>query len=587
MRFSPSPDLSSTRRVLLTALAVWLVVVSILAIRYGAQTLVRLGDTDNAMRLVLVRDLLAGRGWYDQLITRLQPPAGAYMHWSRLLDGALAAMVWLLSRVTTPQNAELATRFIWPMLWIFPALACALAIARNLGARAAVLIAAVLMVFDFQLYRQFLPGRIDHHNVQITMAVAALACVTARSHRTALAALAGAASALGLAIGLEALAFHALIGAAYAIAVARDRGEAAPTRAYGVSLAIAAACFYALQTPPWRWSLSFCDAIGANLVLALVVGGLGLALVATFSTRLPAAARAGAVVLVGLAAAAVYLSLHPACVRGPFDALDPRVRSFWFDRIQEIAPWPRLLANNRPVAIRAMVLMVMALAAAAFLVLRSWRRPQPNAVLALGLLAVASVAAFSAQRMGDYVYWFGFPVLAAAASVIAARRLKDLMVPTVLAAAVASPLVIFLAITLCADAIWPRPAAPPTPSARACFATAAYARLAALPRGLVLGETDLGPYVLANSPHSAVTAPYHRLSASILAAHEAQAAPPPLAEARVRALGADYVLACRDLPTVSAPASLAGQLRLGQAPPWLERLTPLTETLQIYRVRPR
>ena len=49
-----------------------------------------LGDTDDALRLVLVREVLHGRGWYDQLVTRLAPPTGVWMHWSRLLDGRRA-----------------------------------------------------------------------------------------------------------------------------------------------------------------------------------------------------------------------------------------------------------------------------------------------------------------------------------------------------------------------------------------------------------------------------------------------------------------------------------------------------------------
>src|SRR5260221_1306199 len=180
MQLSASPDLGSTRRLVVTALSVTVVAAALLSMRFGAEVSTSLGDTDDAMRMVLVRDLLAGRGWYDQLIYRLQPPAGAYLHWSRLLDGALAGSVWLLSRLMSQQNAEFVTRFVWPLLWIFPAVLCGLAVARNLGARSVVLVAAVLMVFDLQLYRQFLPGRVDHHHIQIVMAVAALAFATAR-----------------------------------------------------------------------------------------------------------------------------------------------------------------------------------------------------------------------------------------------------------------------------------------------------------------------------------------------------------------------------------------------------------------------
>src|SRR3954452_14790108 len=41
-------------------------------------------DTDDAMRLVQVRDLLAGQSWFDLTATRLDPP-GTLMHWSRVV----------------------------------------------------------------------------------------------------------------------------------------------------------------------------------------------------------------------------------------------------------------------------------------------------------------------------------------------------------------------------------------------------------------------------------------------------------------------------------------------------------------------
>ena len=72
------------------------------------------------------------------------------------------------------------------------------------------------------VYRQFTPGRIDHHNIQIAMTVVAMACLLARENRVRWAAAAGVAAGLGLAVGLEALAFQALIGAGYALELARD-----------------------------------------------------------------------------------------------------------------------------------------------------------------------------------------------------------------------------------------------------------------------------------------------------------------------------------------------------------------------------
>src|SRR4029450_12692927 len=45
-----------------------------------------LPDTDDNMRIMQVRAWLAGQGWFDLRQYRLDPPYGANIHWSRLVD---------------------------------------------------------------------------------------------------------------------------------------------------------------------------------------------------------------------------------------------------------------------------------------------------------------------------------------------------------------------------------------------------------------------------------------------------------------------------------------------------------------------
>ena len=118
---TPLPDWKGRKALILLALAVVLVAGLKLWIHKAPLLDVRLGDSDDAMRLVLVRDLLGGRGWFDQHVMRLQPPVGVYLHWSRLLDGALAGYELVLRTILPPAAAEWATRATWPLLWLFPA----------------------------------------------------------------------------------------------------------------------------------------------------------------------------------------------------------------------------------------------------------------------------------------------------------------------------------------------------------------------------------------------------------------------------------------------------------------------------------
>ena len=55
-----------------------------------------LGDTDDNMRIMQVRGLLHGQGWFDLRNYRLNPPFGANIHWSRLVDLPIAGLILAL-----------------------------------------------------------------------------------------------------------------------------------------------------------------------------------------------------------------------------------------------------------------------------------------------------------------------------------------------------------------------------------------------------------------------------------------------------------------------------------------------------------
>jgi hypothetical protein len=83
----------------------------------------------------------------------------------------------------------------------------------------------------------------------------------------------------------------------------------------------------------------------------------------------------------------------------------------------------------------------------------------------------------------------------------------------------------------------------------------------------------------------ALTAPYHRMTWGILAAHDAVSAPAALAEAKFRALKIDYLVECPSDNVHRAPGSIEADLARGQVPDWLEKLSARDDTLQIYRVQ--
>ncbi|HEY0439027.1 MAG TPA: hypothetical protein VGD36_03065, partial [Xanthobacteraceae bacterium] len=119
----------------------WAAVAAHLLLVHWPQTGTTLLDTDDAMRLVQLRDWLAGGGWFDLHQPRLQPPMGYDSHWSRLVDAGLAGVLLLLAQFTDAFFAERLLRAIWPVLWLLPTIGGMAAIAWRLGGRLAATIA--------------------------------------------------------------------------------------------------------------------------------------------------------------------------------------------------------------------------------------------------------------------------------------------------------------------------------------------------------------------------------------------------------------------------------------------------------------
>src|SRR5712692_6227925 len=113
----------------------WAVTAGILFVDRWPEMGQRMFDADDAMRLVEVREFLAGRGWFDLHEPRLQPPIGYDTHWSRLIDGGLAGVFLLFRSVADIPLAEFLMRAVWPLLWLLPAIVGTVLLALRLGGR--------------------------------------------------------------------------------------------------------------------------------------------------------------------------------------------------------------------------------------------------------------------------------------------------------------------------------------------------------------------------------------------------------------------------------------------------------------------
>jgi hypothetical protein len=332
--------------------AAWLVIVLQLLADHWADTAQTLTDMDDAMRLVEMRGLIDGHGWFNLHEARLGPPDGYDTHWSRLIDAGLAGMLWLFGQFTDAAFAERLMRTAWPMLWLVPTMAGAMAIAWRVAGRDAAPIALVLTAVGLPAFQHFIPGRIDHHNVQIAIAVLLVAAVAWSDRKGWAAAATDVLTGLALAIGFEGLPYIVLAGAAMALRFifAGDAAEALgpntnhalasnadhPLTCYGSWGAGSVAAAFLVGVGPAQWGRTACDAIAINSTVAVILATLGLALTGRFLAGARWQVRAAGVAATGLVAAAAFAAIEPRCLGGPFAMMDPAVRSLWFNHVSEM-----------------------------------------------------------------------------------------------------------------------------------------------------------------------------------------------------------------------------------------------------------
>ncbi len=555
-----------------------------------------LGDTDDAVRLVTVRELLGGAPWFDLTLSRIGAPEPLVSHWSRLIDAPLALMMLLFQPVFGPEGAEIATRMVWPALLFFALLLMVSKEAvRRAGPWAGVFVVALVMLSVMPLV-QFRPGRIDHHNAQILCAVAGLMFLVRSLEEERIGWIAGAFIGLGLAVGYEAIGLVVpALGLAAIVALWEGRGLGGVARAATAATAMLLAALVATVAPS-QWFHIHCDALSLNLPLLAGCCAAGLWAAQRVPPHLGVAGRFGVAGACALFGAALYGLIEPACLMGPFGQVNPALKPIWLDHVMESKSilW---FGDNTYAPMLAFVAFVIAGIVAQFLIWRS-RPTMPNA-LATALIVLAAMLGCWQIKLMLYASWLAVLPLA----IFAARleRAGSLTGPIVGVCAVmllnqSTFGAVFEAGEFAVRSVVGSSTAEATEAdvGKECARTTNVAQLGALPTGLIAANIDLGPHIVAMTPHRVVAAPYHRLDKGILANHTILLGTPEEAERRVRSLGVDYIALCgatqpEALPAqpVKYPNSLRARLMRGESIGFLQEVAPKPDKpIRIWRVLP-
>ena len=572
-----------------------MLVIAVVAAAGGFKSLAGTADNDSLLRLVQVRDLIAGQSWFDLHQYRMGAGGGLLMHWSRLVDAPIAAIILAATAVTGSQAAgETVVLIAWPFGLYALALYLLLRIGRLAAGEEAIFPLFIVGATTLYYTGVFAPGAIDHHNIQLVLMLAMVLFLLQAGPHNRSAWSAGISAVLMLAIGMESIPYVA-VGGIFIAAWLLIRGVAASGVAAGFGLAFAAtsSAVFVSTVPTAEWGTAYCDAYSVAHFAIGALAGAGLAVVA--STRAlngTLARRAAALAVLGGAVAALALAYFPQCISDPFVQLGPVLQSYWLDAVEEAQPLWRILAQEPETAAGQYATVLIALTVLALHVRKNGLRREDALI---GMMLTAALLVSIWQVRGSR---FSLPLACVPLAIwIAGWRRHAETKPgaasslKLVGAWLASFHVTWI---LGALGIWYLFVSTQTVeklAREACDKQVDYAQLAAMPAENVLVISNLGAPLLRHTSHRVLAGPYHRNLDGNIAALDAFIGTPARAEEIARANSMGLVAFCRGNPetvflAMRAPEGLLAMLLRGEIPEWLELvLESKDEALELYRIQ--
>ena len=549
-----------------------------------------LGDTDDNMRMSQVRALLAGQDWFDLRQYRLSPPVGADMHWSRLVDLPIAAIILAARPFLGGPDAQRIAAAVAPMLPLLPLLFGVALTARRLIDPRAFWLPLVALIPAGLATAMFMPERLDHHGWQLALLSISVAG-TADPRRARGGLTLGVSTALSLAIGLEMIIYLAMLGAAVALFWVVDSGERRRAIAYCVSLGGGVALGFLLFAS-YANRAAVCDALSPVWLSDLLLAAALLFAIAWFS---PAdwRVRFGLAAVAGIAVAAFHALAWPHCLTR-LEGVSPEVYDLWLSKVREARPVTR---HGWQVAMAILALPVTGAIGWALLAFRNrvdpdrFRRTVAAALPALTALLLL----FWQTRTGPAAQMLSLVGAVAIIWVLAPifDRMRNPMLGVV--AVVALALVGFGAVVPLGLKLAPSNKASQRQieinrANRMCNFIASYRPIAEQPKGVVFTFVDHAPRLITVTHHDSIIGPYHRNGEQIADVMNAFRGSEEEARRIISKYNSDYLLTCPNSSTTTiflseAPQGFYAQLSRGNVPGWLTPVTlPENSPFRMWRV---
>ena len=354
-----------------------------------------LGDIDDRLRAIQIRQFLTGKGWYDLVLSGIAMPEPYVSPWSRMVDAPYAAFAWLLEPFVGVERGLSVAFHVWPPILMLMFAAFSVAAMRRLmpkGGRLEPLHAVTAALAMAYASLEFVPGRIDHHSVQLVTLAASCFGVLCWSRAGGI--LLAVSIVMSMTVGLETLPLITFLWGGLTLGwVMRRPGVDEIFQAFSLAIAIIAPAFTLLMAGPHVLFSVQNDIFSAPYVAAFAGFGL-ISFVA--ASRVPASA-ATTIRLASLALPAVLLLLiiavtMPHVLAGPYAVVDALSRQLWLNRVGQEHSVLLLVRVGDSSAMASLALQAVIIVFALNLVWKEWRlgRTASAIVLLTGIGAFAA-----------------------------------------------------------------------------------------------------------------------------------------------------------------------------------------------------
>jgi len=379
----------------------------------------KLPDTDDYIYLAQAIDWLKGQGWYDFFQHRMNPPEGTYIHFSHLLSALYAAPIFLLSPwLGYSAAAILMAALFQPLLFIVFLFLARWAALPLIGREWSGMTSYIALSAIYPLIL-FSPGHIDHHGLEITLALLMLGvCSKMICNPLSVlpAMMGGIIMSTGLVIGLEFLPVLLVVTAWLGLwSIVEGKVAARSGLFFSLSLCVGSFAFLLLSREPSELLKN--ETFSYSIVYVVLNAGAVLCFMGVFlaSYAPRPIVRYAVGVFLSVVLGGLFLHSFPLMMKGPLGGVDPELARLV---LVDLGENPPIIRSDNPLFREIITLLwpTMGLVASGyfFIISSESKRRWLWGLQTLLLLTSVLLAAFYQNRVLAYAETFCIIPLAAA-----------------------------------------------------------------------------------------------------------------------------------------------------------------------------